>query len=64
MAGEEEGETLHGAPQRDEDVQDLHEVAAANTQVNTLFSVFPLLALRVQPTTFSQVVLCFLTVTQ
>ena len=35
MAGEEEGETLHGSPQRPEDLQDLHEAAAAVTQVNT-----------------------------
>lgn len=34
MAGEEEGETLHGSPQRPEDLQDLHEAAAAVTQVN------------------------------
>lgn len=35
MAGEEERETLHGSPQRAPDVQDLHEAAAAVTQVNT-----------------------------
>lgn len=36
VAGEEEGETLHGAPQRAEDLQDLHEAAAAQTQVHPL----------------------------
>lgn len=35
MAGEEEGETLHGSPSRAENVQDVHEAAAADTQVNT-----------------------------
>ena len=33
MAGEEEGETLHGSAQRAADVQNLHEAAAAQTQV-------------------------------
>lgn len=35
VAGEEEGETLHGSPQRAEDVQNLHEAATAHPQVNT-----------------------------
>ena len=34
LGGEEEGETLHGSPQRAPDVQDLHEAAAAVAQVN------------------------------
>lgn len=38
MAGEEEGETLHGAPQGVEDIQDLHEAASANTEVNSSLS--------------------------
>ncbi len=45
MAGEEEGETLHGSPQRAEDLQDLHEAAAAVTQVNTARLFLPRLLL-------------------
>lgn len=46
MAGEEEGETLHGSPQRAEDVQDFHEAAAAVTQVNTARLFLHFLVLR------------------
>ncbi len=35
MAGEEEGETLHGSSQRAADIQNLHEAAAALTQVKS-----------------------------
>lgn len=57
MAGEEEGETLHGSPQRPEDLQDLHEAAAAVTQVNAArpsaccFSGFTLVWLQFEPQT-------------
>lgn len=35
LGGEEEGETFHGAAQRAEDLQDLHEDPAAVAQVGS-----------------------------
>lgn len=39
MESEEEGEALHGAPQRAEDVQDLRQAEAASAQVTPYFHI-------------------------